>query len=93
MMGPSTGLFDNVLEFTHPVLRSAACHCEDLSLVGDVGMCNFFCERCGRCWHIDVIGGVRRVTPPTCPGCEHRDRCTVVWDAEHPPGPSEPLVW
>src|SRR5579884_4040133 len=44
---------------------------------------NFFCHRCGTCWHIGM-GYLWAVSPLTCPGCPRAAECRSVptWLAE-----------
>ena len=50
-----------------------------LYTVSDGQTTNFLCRICSRCWHVE-LGGVRRVEPATCPGCEWRGTCQSRWD-------------
>lgn len=43
---------------------------------------HFFCEDCGRCWHVE-LGSVWRVDPAVCSGCEFLDRCAERFAQDH----------
>ncbi len=61
--------------------RCPACGDRELHAVTDGEMTNFLCERCGRCWHVE-LGYVSRVDPVTCPGCPFIDDCLARWAAD-----------
>jgi hypothetical protein len=44
----------------------------------------YLCEACGRCWKLSAEGATR-VTPLSCPGCQHADVCFEQIRAEIPP--------
>lgn len=57
-----------------PLGTCPGCGSEQLVTVTDGEYTNFLCERCARCWHID-LGRVSRVDPTSCPGCPRRGFC------------------
>ena len=66
-----------------PLARCPRCHGLALRAVNDGEQVNFLCLECARCWHVE-LGWVRRVSPHTCPGCAARERCSRIYDIDHP---------
>src|SRR5579859_924109 len=60
---------------SHPADECPACHSESMCWVanGDLDY-NYLCDACGRCWALGPPGAVR-VSPVSCPGCQHRAAC------------------
>jgi hypothetical protein len=63
--------------------RCPRCRSQNLTPVTADERVNFLCNVCGRCWSVE-FNWVQRVDPATCPGCDHRDRCTDIYLADHP---------
>jgi len=73
-----------------PLIRRPLGHCPACGsarlvpvVEADVEEVHFFCDECGRCWHVE-LGYVHRVRPDTCHGCARRERCTRVFAGDHP---------
>jgi len=65
-----------------PLTHCPECGSEHLTPVLDGEDVQFFCEDCGRCWHVE-LGYVHRVDPRTCSRCVFYDRCIEVYAADH----------
>jgi uncharacterized protein YbjT (DUF2867 family) len=70
-----------------PLGTCPACGSTQLQTVTDGEYTNFLCERCARCWHID-LGHVSRVDPSSCPGCPRRGFCERRLPLDHDWAPS-----
>jgi len=70
-----------------PLIHCPSCRSERLTPVIDEDDVEFFCEACGRCWHVE-LGYVHRVDPSTCSRCVHYDRCSTVYAVDHGARPS-----
>jgi hypothetical protein len=53
------------LLFDPPIEACPACGSTALDPVVDDGALHFLCEKCSRCWHVE-LGAVRRVDQETC---------------------------
>ena len=68
--------------FERPLRRCPSCSSTHLVPVVEDGAVHFLCEECARCWHYE-LGSVWRVDPNTCAHCEHYERCSKVYAADH----------
>jgi hypothetical protein len=64
-----------------PLARCPACGSTDLEPVTERGVeeVHFLCVDCARCWRVE-LGYVQRMSPASCLGCPHRDRCASVYE-------------
>lgn len=68
-----------------PLAACPTCGSGQLLAVAAEDETNFFCEDCGRCWHVE-FARVSRVDPMTCPGCPQRARCLARARVDEPGG-------
>jgi hypothetical protein len=61
--------------FGHPADECPACHSGQMCWIANENLeYNYLCEACGRCWSLSSAG-VTRVSPLSCPDCDHREAC------------------
>ena len=61
--------------FSHPADECPACHSGAICWIANENReYNYLCEACGRCWSWGPAGA-SRVSPLSCPHCDHREAC------------------
>ena|ERR1039457_1174841 len=61
--------------FSNPADECPVCRSEHMRWIANANLeYNYLCEVCGRCWSLSSAG-VTRVSPLSCPDCDHQEAC------------------